>query len=128
MLCSVTHLIVSKLCLVHFANIHSMQVTSPFKLPVIERTQKFAIFKWIVIQRIFMDLSPSFCLLSLIVKRKQTILHQFLPCFFEYIFVFSFILCLLNEVVEILIVMVEAEQTHLLEVPLLNEMVQLREK
>lgn len=105
-----------------------MHVSSPLKLPVVEMTQKFALPKRSVIQRIFMDLSPSFCLVALTVKREQTVFHQFLPSFFEDIFVFSFILCLLNKVVEILIIIVEAEQTHRLKVPFFDEMMQLREK
>jgi hypothetical protein len=75
-----------------------------------------------------MDLPPSFCLFSLVIKRKKAIFHQFLPSFFDDILIFGFVLCLFNEVVEILIIMVEAEKTYRLKVTYLDEMMQLREK
>jgi hypothetical protein len=65
-----------------------------------------------------MDLAPSSFLFSLPIKRQNWVVKQVAPCCFKHFFVLRFILSPPDKVIQILVVVVDAHKTHLIEVGL----------
>jgi len=119
--------IVAETRLIHFSDIDCVHVTASFKGSAIKIAQDL-IFTKGTRTHICVYLSPFLGLFTIVVKRKIRVLEKISPSFLQNFLVLMVILSFLDEVVKILIVVVDAQKTHLLKIVFFYEIVQLGEK